>query len=109
MKIREVVQLLSAKLVTGENQLEREINHAFSSNLMRDVLTIAMSNVLLITRLANIQTISTDELSVRDKGYIFDTREFKKVLDETNISKPAITKYSNELINENLIEIVAST
>jgi hypothetical protein len=63
MKIREVVQLLSARLVTGENQLEREISHAFSSDLVSDVLTIEMSNVLLISGLANIQTIRTAEMS----------------------------------------------
>jgi hypothetical protein len=43
------------------------------------------------------------------KVYIFNTREIKKILEEPNISKPMITNYLNELIQESLKGINAST
>lgn len=63
MKIREVVDLLNAKVVSGENRLDSEVEYTFSSDLMSDVLTIERENILLLTGLANVQTIRTAEMS----------------------------------------------
>ncbi len=63
MKIREVVQLLNAKVISGHDYLEAEVEYTFASDLMSDVLTIEKENILLLTGLANLQTIRTSEMS----------------------------------------------
>lgn len=63
MKLKEVVELLNAKVVSGEELLSTEVEFAFASDLMSDVLTIEKDNLLLITGLANLQTIRTSEMS----------------------------------------------
>lgn len=63
MKIREVVDILGAKVVSGQNNLDSEVECAFASDLMSDVLTIEKDNILLLTGLANLQTIRTAEMS----------------------------------------------
>ncbi|MFA6949946.1 MAG: hypothetical protein WCQ70_04600 [Lentimicrobiaceae bacterium] len=63
MKIREVVDILGAKVVSGQNNLNSEVEYAFASDLMSDVLTIEKDNILLLTGLANLQTIRTAEMS----------------------------------------------
>ncbi len=63
MKIREVVELLNAKVVSGQAKLDAEVEYSFASDLMSDVLTIEKENILLLTGLANVQTIRTAEMS----------------------------------------------
>ena len=63
MKLKEVVELLNAKVVSGEELLNAEVEYAFASDLMSDVLTIEKDNLLLLTGLANLQTIRTSEMS----------------------------------------------
>ena len=63
MKLKEVVELLNAKVVSGEELLSTEVEYAFASDLMSDVLTLDKDNLLLITGLANLQTIRTSEMS----------------------------------------------
>jgi hypothetical protein len=82
MKIREVVALLDAKVFGNEQMLENEVEFAFSSDLMSDVLTVKTQNVLLLTGLANIQSLRTAEMSdvinviyVRGKRITDDMKE----------------------------------
>ncbi|HSW67562.1 MAG TPA: DRTGG domain-containing protein [Bacteroidales bacterium] len=63
MTIREIVQLLNANIVTGEQHSDLKVEYAFSSDLMSDVLTTRKDNMLLITGLCNVQTIRTAEMS----------------------------------------------
>jgi hypothetical protein len=79
MKLNKVVDFLGAKVVNGENDLDREIEFAFSSDLMSDVLTLKSDNLLLVTGLANVQTIRTAEIS--DINNIIFVRN-KKVTQE---------------------------
>jgi len=79
MKLSEVAILLGAKIVRGEEYLDREIEFAFSSDLMSDVLTLKSDNLLLVTGLANLQTIRTAEMS--DINNIIFVRN-KKATDE---------------------------
>ena len=79
MKLREVVELLNAKVVSGEAHLDAEVEYVFASDLMSDVLTIETDNLLLITGLANLQTIRTAEMS--DISKIIFARK-KKATDE---------------------------
>lgn len=79
MKLKEVVELLNAKVVSGADMLSTEVEYAFASDLMSDVLTLDKDNLLLITGLANLQTIRTSEMS--DINKIIFVRK-KKVTNE---------------------------
>lgn len=79
MKIKEVVELLNARVVSGLHLLESEVEYCFASDLMSDVLTLESDNLLLLTGLANLQTIRTSEMSDINK-IIFVRR--KKATDE---------------------------
>lgn len=63
MKIRQIAQILDARILCGEDKLDYRIEVAFASDLMSDVLTLNNDHVLLITGLANTQTIRTAEMS----------------------------------------------
>jgi predicted transcriptional regulator len=79
MKVKEIIEILDAKLVCGEHLGDHTIDVAFASDLMSDVLTLKNDNVLLITGLANVQTIRTAEMS--DIACIIFARN-KRVSDE---------------------------
>lgn len=59
--------------------MDESVVYAFSSDLMSDVLTIKVDNFILITGLANIQSIRTAEIS--DVQFILFVRG-KKVTEE---------------------------
>ncbi len=63
MKIADIVKITDGKLVCGSDAVELEITHAFSSDLLSDVLTINRVGILLITGVANLQTIRTAEMA----------------------------------------------
>jgi len=63
MKIKDIVRLIDGEIVCGEENIDLDVNAAFSSDLMSDVLTIKADNLLLITGLVNVQTIRTAEMS----------------------------------------------
>jgi predicted transcriptional regulator len=73
MTLKDVKNLLEAKLVCGENLLDSDIELAFASDLMSDVLTMKHQNFLLITGLCNIQTIRTAEMA--DLNYLLLCRD----------------------------------
>ncbi len=63
MKVEDIARVLDAPIVCGEDQMQYAIEVAFASDLMSDVLTLKHDHVLLITGLANTQTIRTAEMS----------------------------------------------
>jgi predicted transcriptional regulator len=63
MKIQQIAQILDARVLCGADKMEYSIEVAFASDLMSDVLTLKNDHVLLITGLANTQTIRTAEMS----------------------------------------------
>ena len=80
MKIQEITSLISGTVVEGEAFCDREIDCAFASDLMSDVLTLRTDkSVMLITGLCNTQTIRTCEMS--DIKVVLFVRG-KKVTDE---------------------------
>lgn len=62
MKLREIVKLLDAKVCIGEGRLDEDVEHAFASDLMSDVLTLK-DTPMLITGLCNVQTIRTCDMA----------------------------------------------
>jgi hypothetical protein len=63
MTIKEITELIDGKVLCSEDKLSINVEYAFSSDLMSDVLTIEKENLVLITGLANVQTIRTSEMS----------------------------------------------
>jgi predicted transcriptional regulator len=95
MKIEKIVQLLDAKVLCGQHRISDEISKAFSSDLMSDVLTLDTENILLLTGLANIQTIRTAEVAeiqylviVRNKKITSDIVDLAKELNMVIIESP---------------------
>jgi serine kinase of HPr protein (carbohydrate metabolism regulator) len=63
MKIQQIAELLNTKIICGAQHSEKEVDTAFASDLMSDVLTLKNDNIVLITGLANTQTIRTAEMA----------------------------------------------
>ncbi|MCK9219995.1 MAG: DRTGG domain-containing protein [Bacteroidales bacterium] len=79
MKINEIVRLIKGTVLSGSESLENEVKIAFASDLMSDVLTVKIDNLLLLTGLVNLQAIRTAEMS--DINCIIFVRN-KKVTEE---------------------------
>ena len=63
MNIVELAKLIDAEIVSGTIFQSPDIERAFASDLMSDVLTVETDKMMLITGLANSQTIRTAEMS----------------------------------------------
>lgn len=63
MKLKEIAAILNATTPVGAERLDAEVEMAYSSDLMSDVLTIETDNLLLVTGLANLQAIRTAEMA----------------------------------------------
>jgi serine kinase of HPr protein (carbohydrate metabolism regulator) len=63
MKISQIAKILNAQIACGIEHLEDEIEMAYSSDLMSDVLTLDTENLILITGLTNLQAIRTAEMA----------------------------------------------
>lgn len=98
MKIEEINSIIEGNVVTGQMPSNKEMDCAFASDLMSDVLTINTDkSLMLITGLANLQTIRTCEMSdikvilfVRGKKVTEEMMELaaenEMILIETNYS-----------------------
>jgi predicted transcriptional regulator len=60
--LNEVVKILNADVLVGQDQLGMEIKTAFGADLMSDVLAFAKSGSLLLTGLTNPQVIRTADI-----------------------------------------------
>jgi predicted transcriptional regulator len=63
MKITDIVDIINGEVICGHEQLDRKVTFAFSSDLLSDVLTINKAGILLITGVANMQTIRTADVA----------------------------------------------
>ena len=62
MVIREIKALLDAQILSGEQMLDHEVEQAFASDMMSDVLAFANPHCVLLTGLCNPQVIRTAEM-----------------------------------------------
>ena len=105
MKISQIAQLVDGVLVGAPVDEFYEVEKAFASDLMSDVLRFNMDNTVLITGLCNNQTMRTSEMSDlrvvllgRDKQPDEDMLELAEELDITLIkSKYSVFKISGIL------------
>ncbi|MCT4588090.1 MAG: PucR family transcriptional regulator ligand-binding domain-containing protein [Carboxylicivirga sp.] len=89
IKIKKIAELLNAKVVCGADFIDKEVEQAFASDLMSDVLTLESEQLVLITGLTNMQTVRTAEMAdidcvvfVRGKKV---TPEMIEVANENNM------------------------
>ena len=62
MTIRQISEILDAKVLCGFDRLDEENEKAFASDLMSDVLTLGDYSPVILTGLCNMQTIRTCEM-----------------------------------------------
>ncbi len=62
MTIRNIAEVLDAKVLAGEDSLDREVYSAFGSDMMSDVLAYVKDQAVLLTGLVNSQVIRTAEM-----------------------------------------------
>lgn len=63
IQIGIIAKILNAKVLTPGLDVSREVEKAFSSDLMSDVLTGDYEKTVLITGLSNLQAVRTAEMS----------------------------------------------
>jgi len=61
--IKEITKIIGGRVLCCQEKSGNQIEHAFASDLMSDVLTVEKDNLLLITGLANLQAVRTAEMS----------------------------------------------
>jgi predicted transcriptional regulator len=62
MTITEIIGILDARVLCGENALSQEVSTACGSDLMSDVLAFVKEKTVLITGMTNIHVIRTAEM-----------------------------------------------
>lgn len=62
MKLREIVEILDAKVCYGEDMLDMDIKSACASDMMSDVLAFLKDQALLISGLCNPQVVRTADM-----------------------------------------------
>lgn len=62
MKVKEIVKILDAEILTGSKNLDFDIYSVCGSDLMSDVMAYVKENVLLLTGLVNPQVVRTAEM-----------------------------------------------
>ena len=62
LTVREVRDILGARVLVGEDHLDREVRSACGSDMMSDVLAFSKDHSILLTGLCNAQVIRTAEM-----------------------------------------------
>lgn len=62
MTVKDVREILGARVLTGEEYLDREVRSACGSDMMSDVLAFSKDHSILLTGLCNPQVIRTAEM-----------------------------------------------
>ena len=63
MKLTTVQEILEAKVIYGDEFLNKEVLNACGADLMSDVLVFTKQKTLLLTGLNNVQVVRTAEIS----------------------------------------------
>ena len=62
MILRDIVTILDADVLYGEDLLNTEVHHACAADMMSDVLAFGDSSTVLLTGLCNPQVVRTAEM-----------------------------------------------
>ena len=84
MKVKDIIKVLDAELLAGENT-DLEIISACGSDLMSDVMAFVKDNVLLLTGLVSPQVIRTAEMmDIKAVVFVRGKNPGRAVLDLAN-------------------------
>lgn len=82
MIITEIAELLQAEIICSANKEEMKVDRAFASDLMSDVLTLSTDSLLLVTGLANMQTIRTAEMAeIKNILFVRNKKPAKEMIE----------------------------
>ena len=84
MTLREIAKLLDATVALGEERLDEDVEFAFASDLMSDVLTLK-DTPMLVTGLCNLQTIRTCDMANLD--FVIFVRKKKATPEMIELTK----------------------
>ncbi len=62
MLVRDIIKVLNANLITGEENLDLDVQSGCGADLMSDVMAFVKDRVILCTGLINVQVIRTAEM-----------------------------------------------
>lgn len=62
MKLEEVKELLSARVLCGECMLDKDVEHFYASDLMSDILATVKESGILITAMVQPQVVRTTQM-----------------------------------------------
>ena len=62
MTVRDIQEILGARVISGEEWLDKEVHTACGSDMMSDVLAFVKDSAVLLTGLCNAQVIRTAEM-----------------------------------------------
>lgn len=85
MNIKEIIGSINGKVICCPEKLSSNIDYAFASDLMSDVLTVEKEDMILITGLSNLQTIRTAEMS--EISFIIIARDKKSSTDMISLAE----------------------
>jgi len=90
MKLKEIVTLLDAELLTSDVDLEKDIPCAFASDLISDILMCTKEPTLLLTGLTNTQIIRLSDM-IDLLGIVFvrgkiPSQELIEMAEERNLA-----------------------
>lgn len=82
MTISEIMKILDAQMICGEDLLDLEVKTACSSDMMSDVLAFSKENTLLLTGLTNPQVLRTaDMLDIRCVVFVRGKQPNQELID----------------------------
>lgn len=63
MQLRQITELLDARVLSGEDLLDTNVDNVFCTDMMADVLAYASSHTVLITRLLNLSVVRSSVMA----------------------------------------------
>ena len=63
MQLRQIAELLNARILSGEELLDTNVDNVFCTDMMADVLAYASSHTVLITRLLNLSVVRSSVMA----------------------------------------------
>lgn len=91
MKLKEIIDILSAEIHTHDIDLEMDVEHGRASDLLSDVLRYQAENSILLTGLINPQVIRTAEMmDIRAIVFVRDKDPTEEMIELANASGIAL-------------------
>lgn len=63
MQLRQIAEMLNARVLSGEELLDTNVDNVFCTDMMADVLRYASSDTVLITRLLNLSVVRSSVMA----------------------------------------------